>query len=79
MAYIKMRTSLWHRHKNCECYVDRDYQPKKSQSKFNQYCMVIGYNPHPPALMCRQHNTWIKWLSYEEADEIEQVMADNHV
>ena len=79
MAYIKMKKSLWDKHKNCDCYVERNYTPKQSKSRFNQLSFSEGHNPLPPALMCRNHNKWIKWLSAQEADDIELVLASNHV
>ena len=78
MSYIKLSSTLWERHKNCDCYVNRDYQAKRSRSKFNQQLLAHGVNPNPPALICRQHGAWIKWLSPQEADDIELILASNH-
>lgn len=73
---IKMNPVLWERHKNCECYVDKHYRANRSRSLPRQQITAAGGNPNPPALMCQQHQVWLKWLSYQEADAIESVSQE---
>lgn len=76
MAYIKTKKSLWDKHSRCPVYIDYDYQPKRTTG-FNKFCKeTYGKTMMQPALMCACHKSWIKWLSYSDAEAMESVGAE---
>lgn len=69
-----MQPSLFQQHRNCDCYVDRHYQQKKGRLKSLNNALVEEGHPSPrPALVCRTHGQWIKWLSEHDARVIESM------
>jgi len=74
MAYIRMKKSLWEQHRNCEVYVDRRYRSKADRAAGPiSGAVILGISR--PALMCRRHGQWLKWLSWEDAEKFEQLGA----
>jgi hypothetical protein len=71
MAFIRMKESLWHAHKNCPVKIDYNYQPKKS--KYKAFPSLIHVQP---ALVCASHNKWLKWLSHDEIEKFKSVAGD---
>jgi hypothetical protein len=70
----KMGKDTFAKHKNCEVYVDFEYQPKK-RTGWNKYWSDAGVElPCQPALICKKHNVHIKWLNYRDAVEIQEVL-----
>ena len=62
-----MKESLWDKHKNCEVVIDFNYTTRKGQQAMN------------PALVCKCHGKWIKWMSYEEANEFAKLMPKENL
>lgn len=61
---------LYNKHANCKVAVTYDYKPKRSKYKlFHDDGMPSG----KIALVCCDHNKWIKWLSKQEAQAIEEL------
>jgi hypothetical protein len=71
MAIIRMKKSLWEKHKNCPIKIDYDYQPKKS--KYKNFPSLIHTQP---ALICTCHNKWLKWMSWDEIEKFTSVAGD---
>lgn len=55
---MNINKHLYNKHCNCAVKIAYDYNPKKSRS---------NNSLTRPALMCVQHNRWLKWLSQKEA------------
>jgi hypothetical protein len=69
---MNLNESLFSKHCNCSIRVERNYMPKKSKYKmFYEDGMPFG----KPALICKSHNKWLKWLSPNEAQEVESLLG----
>jgi len=71
---MKIHPTTLKRHENCECYVERHYMQKGGKLKsINNALVEEGEPAMVPALMCRTHGKWLKWLSESEARAIEDL------
>lgn len=69
-----IKPSIFEQHKNCDCYVERHYVQRKGKLKsLNNALVEEGHPSFKPALMCRTHGKWIKWLSEQDACVIESL------
>jgi len=69
-----IKPSIFEQHKNCDCYVERHYVQRKGKLKsLNNALVEEGHTSPKPALMCKTHGKWIKWLSERDARMIESL------
>lgn len=73
---MKIQQSLLQRHQGCDCYVERHYMQRRGKLKsLNNALVEEGNLSFKPALMCRTHGKWLKWLSESEATAIEEISS----
>ena len=71
---MNIQQKLYLKHQTCECYVERHYVQKKGKTRsLNNALVAQGQLSPKPALMCRTHGRWLKWLSESEAQAIEGI------
>jgi hypothetical protein len=71
---MNIQQTLYAKHQHCDCYVERHYQQKKGRTRSINRARVTAGNPSPrPALMCKRHDCWLKWLTETEAQAIEGI------
>jgi hypothetical protein len=69
---MNLSESLYQQHCECRVRVERNYVPKRSRY---QMFYESGMPGHLIALICVDHNKWIKWLDEAEAQAIEQLIT----
>lgn len=71
---MNISKSLLNKHQACDCYVERHYMQRRGRLKsLNNALVEEGHASFRPALMCRTHGKWLKWLSESEALAIEEI------